>query len=36
MALLPALYEVPLLLMTGIIRRNYLKAFLYYEAIGQE
>jgi len=36
MALLPALYGIPVILMTGFIRRNYMKAFLHYEAIGQE
>ena len=36
MALLPALYGVPVLLMTGLMRRNYLSSVLHYEAIGQE
>ena len=36
MALLPALYGIPVLMMAGLIRRNYIKAFLHYEAIGQE
>ncbi len=36
MALLPGLYGIPVLLMTGLIRRNYMKAFLHYEAIGQD
>ncbi len=36
MALLPAVYGVPVLLMAGLIRRNYMKAYLHYEAIGQE
>jgi MFS family permease len=36
MALLPALYGVPVILMAGFIRRNYMKAFLHFEAIGQE
>jgi MFS family permease len=36
MALLPALYGIPLLLMTGIILRRYLAAYDHYEALGQD
>lgn len=36
MALLPAVYGIPVLLMSGMIRRNYLKAQAHYDAIGQE
>jgi MFS family permease len=36
MALLPALYGIPVILMAGVIRRNYMKALLHYEVIGQE
>jgi MFS family permease len=36
MAVLPAAYGIPILLMAGMIRRNYMKAFLHYESIGQE
>jgi len=36
MALLPAVYGLPILLMAGLIRRNYMKASLHYEEIGQE
>jgi len=36
MALLPALYGLPIILMAGMIRRNYLKAYLHYESIGQD
>ncbi len=36
MAVLPAFYGVPVILMAGLIRRNYMKAYLHYEAIGQE
>jgi MFS family permease len=36
MAVLPALYGVPIILMAGVIRRNYMRACLHYEAIGQE
>ncbi len=36
MALLPALFGVPVLLMAGLIRRQYLIAAAHYEAIGQE
>lgn len=36
MALLPAAYGIPVFLMVGLIRRNYLKAQAHYEAIGQD
>jgi len=36
MALLPALYGIPVLSMAGLIRRNYLEAQAYYDGIGQE
>jgi MFS family permease len=36
MALLPAVYGIPVLLMTGLIRRKYLEAQAHYDAIGQE
>ena len=36
MAILPALFGLPLLLMYRHIRRNYIKAYDYYESIGQE
>ena len=36
MALLPALYGIPVLLMGGLIRRKYIEAQAHYDAIGQE
>jgi hypothetical protein len=36
MALLPAVYGIPVLLLIPLVRRNYMKAFMHYEAIGQE
>ena len=36
MALLPAVYGVPVLLMSGLIRRKYLEAQAHYDAIDQE
>ncbi len=36
MALLPVIYGIPVLLMAGVIRKNYIKAYEYYESIGQE
>jgi len=36
MALLPALYGIPILLMTNVIRKNYIGAAVHYESIGQE
>lgn len=36
MAILPALFGIPLIFMYGHIRRSYIKAYDYYESIGQE
>ncbi len=36
MALIPFVYGIPLLLMAGLIRRNYLSTQAHFEAIGQE